>query len=67
MSEFLLSVSAAFRNRRKTLANALRSSWERPLIERALEESGLDGRRRAETLALEELVALHEARVRVAD
>jgi 16S rRNA (adenine1518-N6/adenine1519-N6)-dimethyltransferase len=65
MSEFLLSVSAAFRHRRKTLANALRSSWERQLVERVLEESGLDGRRRAETLALEELVALHEARMRL--
>ena len=67
MPELLLSVSAAFRNRRKTLANALRSGWGRPLVERALEESGLDGRRRAETLALDELVALHEARIRVAD
>lgn len=67
MPEFLLSVGAAFRNRRKTLANALRSSWERPLVERVLEESGLDGRRRAETLALEEFVALHEARMRVVE
>ena len=41
--------------------------WERQLVERALEESGLDGQRRAETLALDELVALHEARIRVAD
>ena len=53
-------VQAAFNQRRKTLANALKpfAAAMRVSTEEALTKSGLDGRRRPETLALAEWVRL---------
>ncbi|MCZ6507579.1 MAG: 16S rRNA (adenine(1518)-N(6)/adenine(1519)-N(6))-dimethyltransferase, partial [Acidobacteria bacterium] len=51
---------AAFRHRRKTLANSLRPAWGRERTEAALAASGLEGRRRAESLGLEEFARLHQ-------
>jgi 16S rRNA (adenine1518-N6/adenine1519-N6)-dimethyltransferase len=62
-ARFTRLVRAAFGQRRKTLANALRGgglgSAER--VGRALDEAGIDGGRRAETLALEEFAGLARA------
>lgn len=56
---FFRMVRAAFGQRRKTLANALAGGgFPEPAVAEALAASGLEGRRRGETLALEELVAL---------
>jgi 16S rRNA (adenine1518-N6/adenine1519-N6)-dimethyltransferase len=51
---------AIFTRRRKTLANALRAFRSEGASE-ALDRAGLDGRRRPETLAIHELVALADA------
>ncbi len=63
-AHFLKVVKAAFAQRRKTLLNSLKS--DRTLgpteaLVRALEEAGIDGGRRAETLAPGEFAALHRA------
>ena len=65
---FASLVQAIFTRRRKTLANALLAfrSWERDAISRALDEAGIDGRRRPETLEIPELVALADAADRLA-
>lgn len=58
---FVRLVKAAFAQRRKTLANSLRSGFPRlgaAGIEAALGAAGIDGRRRAETLAVEEFARL---------
>lgn len=56
---FFRLVRAAFGQRRKTLANALTGGgFPAPAVAAALVDSGLDGRRRGETLSLEELAAL---------
>jgi 16S rRNA (adenine1518-N6/adenine1519-N6)-dimethyltransferase len=50
-------VKAAFAQRRKTLANALRGAWPAlgaAAVAERLAAAGIDGRRRAETLTLEE-------------
>lgn len=54
-------VRAAFAQRRKTLRNALRGLPEHLDGERALEGAGIDPGRRAETLSLEEFVAMARA------
>jgi 16S rRNA (adenine1518-N6/adenine1519-N6)-dimethyltransferase len=51
---------AIFTRRRKTLANALQAYRSEGLAD-ALRRAGLDGRRRPETLAIPELVALADA------
>jgi len=51
---------AIFTRRRKTLANAL-EAYRSEGIDEALQRTGLDGRRRPETLAIRELVALSDA------
>ncbi len=51
---------AIFTRRRKTLANALRA-YRSEGLPAALRRAGLDGRRRPETLAIPELVALADA------
>jgi 16S rRNA (adenine1518-N6/adenine1519-N6)-dimethyltransferase len=60
---FTRMVRAAFGQRRKTLANALRGgglgSGDR--LDAALARAAIDGRRRAETLSLEEFARLAEA------
>jgi 16S rRNA (adenine1518-N6/adenine1519-N6)-dimethyltransferase len=60
---FASLVQAIFTRRRKTLANALLAlrSWERGAISQALDDAGIDGRRRPETLEIPELVALADA------
>lgn len=58
---FVQVVKAGFAQRRKTLANALRAGFPRlggAEVQRRLGRAGLDGRRRAETLNLEEFARL---------
>ncbi len=54
-------VRAAFQSRRKTLRNALAGVLGVPRAERILSRTGIDPRRRGETLALEQLAALARA------
>jgi 16S rRNA (adenine1518-N6/adenine1519-N6)-dimethyltransferase len=56
-------VKAVFTRRRKTLENALLAfrPWDRAAVTGALVRAGIDGRRRPETLAIEELVRLADA------
>ncbi len=55
-------VRAAFGARRKTLINALRASgYDRGRIRAGIERCRIDGRRRGETLSVEEFVALARA------
>ncbi len=54
-------VAAGFSRRRKTLSNALKSMFSGSEIEAALEKTGIDPKRRAETLTIEEFVALANA------
>ncbi len=61
MKTFRDTLAAAFRQRRKTLANSLRSAWGRERAETVLAESGLDGARRAQSLHLEDFARLHQA------
>jgi len=51
---------AAFAQRRKTLRNSVLAStgWSGPAFDEALAAAGIDGRRRAETLGVDEFVAL---------
>lgn len=51
-------VRAAFSQRRKTLRNSLGPLFGRPRVDGALAASGIDPQRRAETLSLDEFVAL---------
>lgn len=58
---FVRLVKAAFAHRRKTLANALRAAYPAlgaPAVEQRLAAAAIDGRRRAETLSLEEFARL---------
>ena len=61
-TDFLFKVvRAAFTTRRKTILNSLSNSklnYTKEEIKRALELSGIDERRRAETLKLEEFIVL---------
>jgi 16S rRNA (adenine1518-N6/adenine1519-N6)-dimethyltransferase len=55
-------VRAAFGTRRKMLRNALvRAGWPAHAVETALLTSGIEGRRRGETLTLEEFARVSEA------
>jgi len=56
-------VDAAFAQRRKTLRNSLKAVLDMPVgaLDRALAETGIDGSRRAETLAVSEFVELASA------
>ncbi len=60
---FFAIVKAGFSQKRKQLHNALASGLARPQpeIAAALERAGIDGRRRAETLSLEEWAVLSRA------
>jgi 16S rRNA (adenine1518-N6/adenine1519-N6)-dimethyltransferase len=51
-------VHAAFGQRRKTLRNALRAVYRDDAVDAALTTTGLDGKRRGETLGLSEFAAL---------
>lgn len=57
------AAEAAFSQRRKTLRNALLAAWGRSAgdVDSALSAAGIDGRRRAETLSVNEFVALASA------
>ncbi len=55
---FARVVKAAFAHRRKTVANSLRSAY--PEAAGALEAAGIDPKRRAETLSLDEFARLAE-------
>jgi 16S rRNA (adenine1518-N6/adenine1519-N6)-dimethyltransferase len=61
--EFFAVVKAGFSQKRKQLHNALAAglAWPQADIAAALEHAGVDGRRRAETLALEEWASLARA------
>ncbi|HEY8368013.1 MAG TPA: 16S rRNA (adenine(1518)-N(6)/adenine(1519)-N(6))-dimethyltransferase RsmA [Thermodesulfobacteriota bacterium] len=67
-ARFRRVVRAAFAQRRKTLANALRAAGLGPASPQALSarlaEAGIDGRRRGETLGLAEFARLDEALAR---
>jgi len=54
-------VRAAFAQRRKTVRNSLRSKFEPEEVDRMLDTAGVDGGRRAETLAIAEFAALSNA------
>ncbi len=56
---FMKVVRGAFAHRRKTLINSCRDEgWAEPMLRRALEETHIDPRRRAETLTVNEFIAL---------
>ncbi|HEX7127076.1 MAG TPA: rRNA adenine N-6-methyltransferase family protein, partial [Thermodesulfobacteriota bacterium] len=67
-ARFRRVVRAAFAQRRKTLANALRAAGLGPASAQALSarlaEAGIDGRRRGETLGLLEFARLDEVLAR---
>jgi 16S rRNA (adenine1518-N6/adenine1519-N6)-dimethyltransferase len=56
-------VEAAFSQRRKTLRNSVLAStgWSGAVFDEALSDAGIDGRRRAETLRVDEFVSLASA------
>lgn len=54
-------VKAAFSSRRKTIYNSLKNVFEPKRVLKALEQAGIDSGRRAETLSLDEFIALGEA------
>lgn len=59
---FFRVVKAAFGQRRKTLANALKGGGiDKTIIDIMLPKAGIDGTRRGETLSLEEFAALANA------
>ena len=63
-ARFRRVVKAGFAQRRKTIANSLKSDkalWVTESAESALERAGIDARRRAETLSVEEFAALERA------
>jgi 16S rRNA (adenine1518-N6/adenine1519-N6)-dimethyltransferase len=57
---FQAVVRAAFQMRRKMLRNAMRGLGDADRADRALNEAGIDPRRRGETLAIEEFARLAE-------
>ncbi|QHA90045.1 16S rRNA (adenine(1518)-N(6)/adenine(1519)-N(6))-dimethyltransferase RsmA [Bacillus sp. N1-1] len=62
---FFEVIRASFGQRRKTLLNNLQNNLlskdQKPMIEEVLTETGIDGRRRGETLSMEEFAALSNA------
>jgi 16S rRNA (adenine1518-N6/adenine1519-N6)-dimethyltransferase len=55
------TVRSAFAQRRKQLGNALGARWGSRQSQRALAAAGIDPRRRAETLSLDDFLRLHRA------
>ncbi|MGI9534225.1 MAG: ribosomal RNA small subunit methyltransferase A, partial [Thermodesulfobacteriota bacterium] len=51
-------VQSSFSSKRKMISNSLKSSFEKEDIEFCLKKSGIDGKRRAETLRIEEFIEL---------
>lgn len=63
---FFRVVKASFAQRRKTLSNSLRSGgFTSETIHAMLEAAGVDGKRRGETLSLEEFAALANAYIAI--
>jgi 16S rRNA (adenine1518-N6/adenine1519-N6)-dimethyltransferase len=62
-ARFIRLVKAAFAQRRKTLSNSLKSDPTLGDVSGALAKAGIDGGRRAETLAAEEFAAIERALV----
>lgn len=60
-------VDAGFAQRRKTLHKALGARWSPQVVALALTAAGVDGRRRAETLSLDEFAALAAALAAASD
>ena len=60
-ARFKKVVKAGFAHRRKTLLNSLKSDPSLGDVAAALQRSGVDGKRRAETLSVEEFAALERA------
>lgn len=59
---FFQVVHAAFQQRRKTLSNALKNTGlSKEQVQAALEQAGIDGKRRGETLSLDEFAAIANA------
>ena len=58
---FFEVVRAAFGQRRKTLRNALLSKFDADITDNALAKSGIDGKRRGETLSIEEFGKLADS------
>ena len=58
---FERAVRASFEARRKTLRNALLRVVEAPVVDAAFAATGIDGKRRGETLSVEEFAALARA------
>ena len=52
------SVRASFSSKRKMIVNSLKSSFDKEHIEACLSKSGIDGKRRAETLTIDEFIKL---------
>ena len=61
MESFRATVSHSFAHRRKTIANSLATAGDRDIAYAALDAARIDPRRRAETLTLDEFVALDRA------
>jgi 16S rRNA (adenine1518-N6/adenine1519-N6)-dimethyltransferase len=59
--EFEAIVRAAFQARRKTLRNAMQQAFGSEATDRALVAAGIDGKRRGETLSIEEFAGLAAA------
>jgi 16S rRNA (adenine1518-N6/adenine1519-N6)-dimethyltransferase len=59
--QFSRVVHAAFGQRRKTLRNALSAAFDVAAVDRALDGAGIDGKRRGETLSIDEFAALTRA------
>lgn len=59
--EFEAIVRAAFQARRKTLRNALQQAFGTETTDRVLAAAGIDGKRRGETLSIEEYAGLAAA------
>lgn len=60
---FFDCVRAGFSQRRKTLINSLSggSGWDKTLLRQVLQETGIDGGRRAETLSIQEFADIANA------
>jgi len=54
-------VHVAFQQRRKTLRNAMRARFDTAIVDAALAAAAIDGKRRGETLSIDEFAALSDA------
>jgi 16S rRNA (adenine1518-N6/adenine1519-N6)-dimethyltransferase len=61
LKHYSIVVHAGFGQRRKTLRNSIRAVFKEDAVDAALTTTGIDGTRRAETLAIAEFAALANA------